>query len=471
MIIPSTVDFFFSNNFEDYKSLSKKHQCALCRTWWHALTRRHKAVIGAFWQDKDSRDKDYGRGIFYPLHERLGLIRKVCNGGPSKGYADALALTDKGRELLDKFLSMVRAGGDAFPITVRRLIDENGIACRSYEHRNAISSRTASGGRTSFAPAKRFPALVTIDRSRLLALADACELWLSGRTVRGFAAEVADWNNRRALDHGKAMERVRRVRDSALLVCHVADCVKQDGCKFPVVYVEQSTGRLYAEGALNLQTVPREVRKAALHGCWAYDVSNCHWALMQQLARQLGLSTPAIDAYISRKKETRAEIAEQAGIHVSAAKTVLISLIYGANIYAQGEGSAIVEAAGVEGAKRLRSCQVLKSLHAEVQSIGSAVVAHYEAKEKQGRLINEMGRQYDESRDKAGKDSRLSFILQGIEAQILSVVIERHEHQLKALLHDGWVTSEAIDASELGNAIFAETGFRVAIECDQLHDA
>lgn len=45
----------------------------------------------------------------------------------------------------------------------------------------------------------------------------------------------------------------------------------------PIHYLEQSTGRLFAEG-LSLQSAPREIRSAALAGCRDYDISNCHWA-------------------------------------------------------------------------------------------------------------------------------------------------------------------------------------------------
>lgn len=36
-------------------------------------------------------------------------------------------------------------------------------------------------------------------------------------------------------------------------------------------YVESGSGRLYAQG-VNLQTAPRLVKQAALHGLWEYDI-------------------------------------------------------------------------------------------------------------------------------------------------------------------------------------------------------
>lgn len=465
--MPQSLAWHLSRTLEGYEGLPEKQQRAVCMTVFRSMCCPHRVVKCAFWQDHKQREQSYGRGEFMRLHDRLGIIRRVCHGRPSKGHSDALALTEKGRAIVEGFLSLVQHSGESFPVHVRRLVDIDGYACRSYEGRAAIHSRTATGGRTRFPTSESFRALVAIDVARLRALADACDKWLQGGAVLGFAAEVAAWNERRANNHHWAFERVRRVRDCALLLCHTADCMEEGGGRFPVVYREHSTGRLYADGALNLQTVPREVRRAALHGCWTYDLENAHYSILRQLAARLGMETPRIDAYLNAKTQTRQELAEHAGIPVSAAKAILIALIYGASIYAKGDDSAMVQEAGRDGAERLRGCKTLQLLHGEVQHLAGAVVAQYKAKGKQGRLINDMGRQYEGENDKA---KQLAFILQGIEARILCEVIERHPHQLRVILHDGWVTSAPIESAELAEAIRLETGFEVAIDGDQLQE-
>jgi hypothetical protein len=87
----------------------------------------------------------------------------------------------------------------------------------------------------------------------------------------------------------------------------------------PIRYAEQSTGRLFAEG-LSLQSAPREIRNAALAGCWDYDISNCHWSLINEVAATHGHICHAIRHYLANKAEVRSEIAEGAGITPAEAK-------------------------------------------------------------------------------------------------------------------------------------------------------
>lgn len=56
----------------------------------------------------------------------------------------------------------------------------------------------------------------------------------------------------------------------------------------PHRYEEKDCCRLNAVG-VNLQSAPREIRAAALHGCFEYDFSNCHYAVLVQLAEQHGV--------------------------------------------------------------------------------------------------------------------------------------------------------------------------------------
>jgi len=75
---------------------------------------------------------------------------------------------------------------------------------------------------------------------------------------------------------------------------------KHEHC-VPIQYQLHESGRLYAPG-LNLQSCKRQVRQVALAGHWDADISACHFAIMAQMARQIGVDCPAINQYVDQKK-------------------------------------------------------------------------------------------------------------------------------------------------------------------------
>ena len=99
----------------------------------------------------------------------------------------------------------------------------------------------------------------------------------------------------------------------------------------PHRYHESEAGRLYAIGE-SLQTIPREIRKAALHGLYEWDFSNCHFAIFYQMAARYGCQCREIQYYLQNKPQVRQEIAERAQIRIEESKQALIALMYGAKI-------------------------------------------------------------------------------------------------------------------------------------------
>src|SRR5262249_27341217 len=71
-------------------------------------------------------------------------------------------------------------------------------------------------------------------------------------------------------------------------------------------YRVAATGRLFATG-ISLQTLPRIIRRAALHGMWDYDIENCHYAIFHQLAEKYEFRAQVIELYLRHKKAIREE--------------------------------------------------------------------------------------------------------------------------------------------------------------------
>lgn len=96
--------------------------------------------------------------------------------------------------------------------------------------------------------------------------------------------------------------------------------------KIIIQYQESASGRLYGIGPLNLQNVKRLVRFAAMHGMVDYDIQNCHYSILRQLANQHGVLCPTIDEYLAHKSAVRSRLAKEIGCGLEQIKQCLIAL-------------------------------------------------------------------------------------------------------------------------------------------------
>jgi hypothetical protein len=226
----------------------------------------------------------------------------------------------------------------------------------------------------------------------------------------------------------------------------------------PIRYVEQSTGRLFAEG-VSLQSAPREIRNAALAGCWDYDISNCHWSLIDQLATAHGHRCLAIQHYLGSKLKVRQEIAQGAGITIKQAKACLLMVMYGAPTSTYGSAS-IPQLIGSEAAKRLYATPAFESLHADVLKARATIVKGLKGG-KGGWIRNELGLQIS---DRKPPKAILAHILQGLEAKALMTVVKEYGDKVLLCVHDGWVTREQLVVPDVEALIRAAIGLDVDIE-------
>jgi len=226
-------------------------------------------------------------------------------------------------------------------------------------------------------------------------------------------------------------------------------------------YVQSRSGRLYAEGS-NLQNCPKEIRNAALEGCWDYDINCCHFSILEQMAKKLDFDCPVIRGYVKEKIAFRQAIAKGAGISIAQAKLVLTATIYGAR-----KGllltNAIPKAIGIEASQRLYLLPTYKAIASEINKAKQAILERYP--HPNGRYVNafKMAIQIKEK-----NASILSHLMEGVEAAALRAAIKYCKNEIVLLQHDGFVLRNPIDFVGLEEAVFRDTGYSFTYDYKQI---
>jgi hypothetical protein len=224
----------------------------------------------------------------------------------------------------------------------------------------------------------------------------------------------------------------------------------------PVRYEEADSGRLYATG-LSLQSCFRLVRRAAMAGQWDYDVSNAHYAILNQTAQKAGYDCHRIRDYLTRKKAIRAALAATAGVTVEQIKQVLIALIYGASTRRIG---SIPDILGTQkAAAALYNDPLFMGIANDAKSAFNAILKAVPAGK---RLRNALGSEIE--RAGRGEASLISHLLQGYEACALRAVVRMYGRQITLCVHDGWCSAERLDVPAMEAAILNDTGLQLAVE-------
>jgi hypothetical protein len=244
----------------------------------------------------------------------------------------------------------------------------------------------------------------------------------------------------------------------------------------PHRYEEKDCGRLHAVGAVNLQSAPGEIKAAAVHGCWEYDFSNCHYSILLQLAQRVRVDLPEVRWYLENKRALRESLAARIGTEdVDAVKTCLISgPLYGAHSRLS-ERAAIQQLVGRDCARRLFADPQYCALKQDVKRARGRITRA--ARVEQDRLFNAVGSSItleDPERSRPGKPRHrtpaalLSHLLQGIEALMLRTVIDAYPEDVVLPMHDGWVSRRRLDVAELERLILDKTGFAMRVEEEQV---
>lgn len=458
---------FLSSKIKAFSKLQEDEQNALASQLYQAHigyfthNSEDKGVFPIHWKAKQEK---YGNAArFDELNARLGWFKKVIRAKVGQS-AEGWELTTKARSLLREYIDMSKQQHLPFYDMADRergYVDNDNRTCRKPQ--GPIASKAVNGDNTNFRP-WQMPTAVTIDGDNIHAFLHAVSARLHGDSCpKGFKWAWSAWDEIERTKGRDGLERrLSETIGQASEFLRNAWVSKLKGFVVYQRYTEARSGRLIADGVLNLQTCHREVRQAALSSHYDYDIECCHYALLANLAKRQGMATPKIDAYVTNKHALRNEMSLAAGrAAMGDIKAVLSALAYGSNLSSSPIG-AVAKILGVNAARHLVELPQLKELHREVRAARAVVLESYRGEiERTGKMTNAAGRRVTASGQKA--NSLLAHILQGEESEVLKVAIAYASEHIVLLAHDGFVTTTPINRDELQGNIAKLTGHQLSL--------
>jgi hypothetical protein len=228
-------------------------------------------------------------------------------------------------------------------------------------------------------------------------------------------------------------------------------------------YAQTESGRLYAHN-VNLQNAYRPVRQAALHGLYDYDIENCHYSILDQMAMKHGYECKAVKHYLANRTLVRRTLSEEFGIKPKQVKQALLALIYGAT-FSERPRDALPKILGsVPMAKDFYEHPLFKALGTDIKAARSAILKGQKIY-RGGVIQNLRGLSM---RIKGHAERQLiAHLLQGVESMALEAAHELYSDQIVLLQHDGFTaTSARLDIKAIEAAIEAATGYRLKVALD-----
>jgi len=216
----------------------------------------------------------------------------------------------------------------------------------------------------------------------------------------------------------------------------------------------QFLGRWCVVGGQGLQALPHEIRNAlADKYYWDLDMENAQPTILRQFCSRQGWTCVALDTYVERRSELLDEVVEQTGMTMAQAKTVVLSMFFGA---------------GRDSIASLTPFFV-NQLYPEILRITSQIwkFCDKDLKWLTGRKSVEHG--------KSKEGSAMSYILQTEERKILMAVERVLKHvanrDVDVYIHDGCFVRKREGETELPEALIRdveeivrnETGYRIRL--------
>jgi len=440
--VPEDFLIHLRDTIPGFNRETERHQIALARMAWVGITKsnRHSYFKDAMTFTHKDLERAFGRSMFDLVNARLPFFRVTSNWSlnrhHTKGYSFSAALRDSAAAYL---------AASPWP-SMTRLIMADGKAVKTVPR--AVASKDKSGVTTHAWGAATKLDLVKVDLNALARL--KVELQAGCDDLHKIEAAGDSTGDLRA-DVERAIETIGKI-------CRLAKTdVAGEGC-IAHHYEESDSGRLYPTG-ISLASAQTVVKDAALTGCWEYDISNCHYAILAQMSAKFGHTCAAIDDYLQHKAQIRADIADQAGISVREAKTCLVALMYGARSSTWHE-NAIPREIGAEAAERLYARPLFKGLAGDIAK-ARAVVLDKCPKTRTGSIVNAFGKSIARTER---PEQKMAHLLQGVEAKALQAVVNRYPDDIVLVQHDGFVSTARLDVNALSEAIFSATDYRLELE-------
>jgi len=431
-------------DIKDFGKLDKDIQHHFGKLIWefndkHLQHSKYMGYISITYQELYGK---FGR-LFLTLNDKLNIFH-ITEWSKERKYTKGYKLKDPIKKIVQSYLSYTSNRID-------RLVSSDGNYLRTPP--KAVASKDTKGVTRSQWKTNKFRTLVPVDIETLKQVK---------KEFRRFQRvyESGTWNE----DLFFTFERPEQIYHCIEVINKILKLANTDLGKGYVIhrYFECKTGRLYAKN-INLQTTPRLIKQAALHGLWEYDFKNCHYAIFKQLANRIYIECPAIDDYLHNKEKIRKQIAKDISISLDDAKTCLIAIIYGANSFAWEEAS-IPELIGVDKSKMLIKHSWYKAIFEEVNEIRPEILNQWPSK---GRTtyLNTAGKRIKQSEPER---KILAHLVQGVEAWLLNIVLDKHQEDIVLLQHDGFASKTRLDPAAIKKLLEKQTGFNMPLKEDEI---
>ena len=406
----------------------------------NSAARSHKTHVGAFHYGHQEMDRLFGRGGFRKINEALSICCVEESWSKTEGLRKPLYLNEKYRGIRDEFLRMRSSRRVSPPAEI--IFSDQSLMRKP--PKNAIESKDANGHTKKGWSHGEVISTVPINSAALARLIEEVARKKQGAIQLDFF-------------DGPDLNLLERIEQDARVFIHQANNNVANGCVIQR-YTQHPSGRLYSsrEQGHSLQNCTGVVRNAAMKGLFDYDIENCHFSILDQMASAAGYECGPVRDYLANKHGIRSAISGQVGITEKQAKTVLIALIYGATQTVSHDGAFMKTLdADEEKTRRLYGNHTFKRLSRDVVKARSAILKR--ATVVNGGVVNVWGKSLPIDGSKPRQ--RLAHILQGIEAKALEAAHRCAPDDIVLLVHDGFVSRERLNIETLEMAIKESTGF------------
>lgn len=383
-------------------------------------------------------ERNFGRDKFNRLNTKLHIFEVVHDWSKIEGRTKPFKLAANVEMLRKDFFANL-------PKSPTKLLSGNGEVRHKPPTNGLIAKRTTDNGKESTRCGWNANPVLSEVPVNLKQLSQF-ELEIQAE----LAKTKADESSRCPVD----TKNVGFVLDAIRTVLHHANNSVAPGCVIHK-YQQSNSGRMYAQG-INLQAVNRQVRFSALHGMWDYDIENCHYAILMQMAAKAGLQCAVIEEYLNNKATIRADLAVSLNLTPRQVKKALLALVYGAGLSSDPDAAIPEMLGGVEVATSLYQHHFFKALAEDVAKASSVILKTH--RPFRGGLRNACGLVMRT----AGKKARhkLAHLLQGVESVALEAAHNVCSESILLLQHDGFTAdTPELDLSLIQNAIFDATGY------------
>jgi hypothetical protein len=424
-----------------------EHQFAIARMAWIGALKKNQHSHFKGWMSFSDKglDKAFGRNKFAEINQRLSFFFITASWSHEKKYTRGYVFKPAAHVAVRKYLARPRGA------TLIRLITADSKVMRTVP--SAVSSKDKDGVTTTAWASAKALNLVKVDLVELERLKQ--ELLGDCKTHRSLSPCEEE-------DEFLELIKVERV---IAIISRVQVLSHTESSGLGVMaqhYVQATSGRIYPEG-ISLASTPGIIKDAALVGHWEYDISNCHFAIVSQMAHKHGYTCTAIDQYLANKAEVRNQISEEAGISKDQAKMCLLALLYGARLTAW-HTTAIAREIGKDSTLKLIEVSVFRELEKAIKEVRTLVLSKCDWSLR-GWLKNDFGKSIGPANS---KEQQFAHLLQGIDAKALQAAIELYPSAIVLAQHDGFVANSRLDTGALSAAVWKATGYNLSFEESQL---